>query len=198
VRLGAPYDAEPVMSRWVALLRGINVGRAKQVDMADLRRVFEDLGATDVRTHLRSGNVVFTAEPAPSEADVERAIVEATGVSCSVLVRSAEELAAVVAANPLADIAEDPSKLLVAFLSEAPDDELARAIAASVQPPTQAALVGRAAYFWCPEGVAEATLGAASWQKRGITATSRNWRTVTRLLELADPSAVRARSEQPP
>ncbi|RZS90327.1 uncharacterized protein (DUF1697 family) [Motilibacter rhizosphaerae] len=170
--------------RWVALLRGINVGRAKQVDMAVLRQVFAGLGCADVRTHLRSGNVVFTADGPPAEDAVEAAVEAATGVSCRVLVRSADELREVADANPYAAVADDPSRLLVAFQSAPmPDDEWA-AFQAGVRAPAEAQRVGRAVYVWCPDGVQEATAGLQRTSK-GVISTARNWRTVTKLLEIA-------------
>lgn len=108
------------MRTHVALFRGINVGRAKRVAMADLRALFSDLGYQDVQTVLQSGNVVFTADSlAPDAADaVEAALDRRTGVSARVLLKSAAELRAVAAANPLLDIATDPARLLVTFLAE--------------------------------------------------------------------------------
>ena len=104
--------------RFVALLRGINVGTAKRVAMADLKRVVEDLGFHDVKTLLNSGNVVFGGEEARSSdvaASIEQAVLEATGVSSRTIALNATEFAQVVSENPVAE-PPNPSRLLVAFL----------------------------------------------------------------------------------
>src|SRR5262245_44497169 len=106
-------------NRQVALLRGINVGRAKRVAMADLRALVEGLGYTDVRTLLNSGNVVFTAArgtPAQAAARIEKALTADLGVSARVTVLTAQELADAVAENPLLKVADNDSRLLVAVL----------------------------------------------------------------------------------
>ena len=174
------------MTTWIALLRGINVGRAKQVAMADLREVLEGLGGSAVRTHLRSGNVVFEVAAAPPSAqEVERAVQERTGVSCSVLLVSADELAAIVAADPFGELVQDPSRYLVTFLSEAPDEQVVEEVRAGSSALAQSRAIGRAVYTWCPEGVLAAGGDDRAWARRGLVATARNWRTVTRLLELS-------------
>src|SRR5687768_15723644 len=107
----------------VALFRGINVGRAKRVAMADLRRVMEELGFERVRTLLNSGNVVFDAGRGQSAAAgdaagrIERAVVDSTGVSSRVTVITSKDLDVVVDENPVPDAA-DPSRLFVAFPRE--------------------------------------------------------------------------------
>src|SRR5688572_11970726 len=101
--------------RHVALLRGINVGRAKRVAMADLRALVEGLGYGDVRTLLNSGNVVFTVRRAAKSdpaSRIEKALAAQLGIASRVTVLTAPELAAVVEQNPLLKVADDPSRLL--------------------------------------------------------------------------------------
>src|SRR5215217_1299715 len=105
--------------RQVALLRGVNVGRAKRIAMADLRKVLGDLGFSGVRTLLNSGNAVFdcpAGDAAQSAMRIEEALVLKLGVPARVTVLDAQQLAEVVAANPLVDQAVDPSRLMVAVL----------------------------------------------------------------------------------
>jgi uncharacterized protein (DUF1697 family) len=113
------------MARYIALLRGINVGGNKKVPMAQLRALVEGLGFTDVETLLQSGNVVFTSKakkkPALLEKQLEQAIEAEFGFDVSVLVRTRDELAAAIEANPLEGAEAAPSKFLVTFLSGAPD-----------------------------------------------------------------------------
>ena len=172
------------MPRYVALLRGINVGTAKRVAMADLRACFEALGFSGVRTLLQSGNVVFDAARPPDARQLESAIAEATGVSARVVVVAGDELRAIVAANPLLDVVDDPSRGLVAFVDGTPD-------AAAAARPTDAELlpervvVGeRAVYQWCPDGVSASKLPAAYFARMG--ATARNLRTVDKLVAMLD------------
>lgn len=111
------------MGAHVALLRGINVGRAKQVPMAALAEVFVEAGYRDVRTVLRSGNVAFSADGPLRDgaaARLETAVETATGVSSSVLLLTARQLHLVAAQNPLLDVGTDPSRLFVGFTSAPP------------------------------------------------------------------------------
>ncbi|MGZ3461259.1 MAG: DUF1697 domain-containing protein, partial [Archangium sp.] len=110
--------------RQIALIRGINVGRAKRVAMAELRALVEELGYTDVRTLLNSGNVVFTTPgrtAGNAAARIEAALATGLGVPARVTVLSAGELATVVAENPLLAVATDPSRLLVTVLTHPAD-----------------------------------------------------------------------------
>ena len=110
--------------RQVALLRGVNVGRAKRVAMADLRALVSDLGYREVGTLLNSGNVVFTCARGTareSAARIEEALEKKLGVTARVFGLSAGELAAVIARNPLLSIADNPSRLMVAVLADPSD-----------------------------------------------------------------------------
>src|SRR2546421_7872366 len=142
--------------RQVALIRGINVGRAKRVAMADLRVLVEGLGYGDVRTLLNSGNVVFTAPRAAAgnaTARIEKALATELGVSARVTVLSATELADAVTENPLLEVANDFSRLLVAVLGN-PADRTKLAPLTKQDWATEALAVGtRVAYLWCPEGI---------------------------------------------
>src|ERR1700712_3052050 len=105
----------------VALLRGINVGKAKRVAMADLRALCESLGYRDAKTLLNSGNLVFSAPRADARAaaKIQKGITEKMGVSCRVIVLTAEELDRVIEENPFTEGEADPSRFLVAALADA-------------------------------------------------------------------------------
>ncbi len=175
--------------RLVALLRGINVGRNKRVAMADLRGLLTGLGYAEVTTYLQSGNAVFrcSAKAASTAAtDIERAVGSDLGVACRVVVRTAGELAAAIAADPLLDVVTDPAKHLVGFLAGDPDPAGARALAALDVAPDRIRLVGRHVYLWCPAGLLASPLSAAGWeQPLKVALTSRNWNTVTKVAALA-------------
>ena len=176
------------MSRYVALLKGINVGRHKQIAMADLRTLLTEMGLADVRTHLRSGNAVFSAPQGDADAlaaAIEQRIAETLGISAACLVRSREEIDAVIAGNPLAGVATDGSKLLALFLSAAPPPGLVAAHDPRRLDPGRIELGDRVIYQWCPEGVQAAPpAGELAERQLGVTVTARNWNTVTRLADL--------------
>ena len=173
-------------TRYVALLRGINVGRARQVDMPRLREVLGARGHGDVRTHLRSGNVVLDSALAEAElaADLSAAIEEAFGFAVPVVVRTGRELADVVAGDPFAGIATDPVRYLVTFMAEPPDVEQVAAL-----PPAEDgayAVRGRELYLWLPDGIQGTALASWKWDTLlARTGTARNWNTVTKLAQLA-------------
>jgi uncharacterized protein (DUF1697 family) len=176
--------------RLIALLRGVNVGGNNKVLMAHLRELIGELGYEDVRTHLQSGNAVFTAAGTPPEQaarEIESQLARALGLGVRVLVRTTEELEQVVSANPLPEAAAaEPSRLLVTFLSAPPDPARLRELDPVDFEPDLFGFGEREIYVWCPEGVRTIKLSYAFFEKRfGVVATARNWNTVTKLLELA-------------
>lgn len=172
----------------VALLRAVNVGGRNKIAMARLRELLESLGYGAVRTHLQSGNAVFAAAGAPPERvaqEIEGALVAELGLAAKVLVRTREELQRVVADCPLLDIASDHARLLVTFLSRAPDMDAVSELAPADFEPDAFAVGEREIYAWYPDGVRATRLSNAFWERRlRVVATGRNWNTVTRLLEL--------------
>ncbi|RCG27065.1 DUF1697 domain-containing protein [Sphaerisporangium album] len=175
------------MTRQVALLRGINVGGRNKVGMAALRELMESLGFEDVKTHLQSGNVVYTTDRTPAKAAerIEAGLAKELGVKVPVLVRGHGELAAMVKADPLGDVASDPSLYLVTFLSDKPPAKPIKDLDPQDFAPDVFEHSGREIYVWCPDGVRNTKLSYLFWEKLlGVTATARNWRTVTKLLEM--------------
>jgi len=171
-------------TKLVALIRGINVGRAKRVAMADLRALMESLGYGDPRTLLNSGNIVFTAgrcDPSRVGVRIERAMSAKLGVSARVIVLTAADFSTVVRENRLSEVAADPTRLLVAFLSEPADRVRLEPLARQDWKPERLALGTRAAYLWCPAGMIESRLAQAVGRILGDATTTRNWATVTKL-----------------
>lgn len=171
----------------VALLRGINVGRAKRVAMADLRALVEGLGYGNVRTLLNSGNVVFTV-PGSAKGDIasriEKAIATQLGVSSRVTVITAAELAVIVEENPLLDIAHDPSRLLVAVLNDKTDRARLEPLLKEDWAPDALALGQRVAYMWCAGGLLESPLADRVGRVLRDAVTTRNWATILKLQAL--------------
>jgi uncharacterized protein (DUF1697 family) len=178
------------MARRIALLRGINLGGRRKVPMARLRELMDELGYEDVRTHLQSGNVVFDgpdASPEKVARRLEEALENTFGFEVAVVVRSRDELAAVVRADPLGAAATDPAKYLVSFLADEVDPKRVADIDLEEFAPETFRLLGRELYLWLPNGVHASRLAKAlSDERLGTTATARNWRTVEKLLALAD------------
>jgi uncharacterized protein (DUF1697 family) len=174
--------------RYVALLRGINVGRAKRVAMADLRALLGDLGYTDVKTVLNSGNVVLTGAEAPPDehaARIEAAIAERLGMDVRTVVLTGDELRSVLEGHPFAEIADNGSRMMAyVYLSPV---EPARIEGHEVVPqdPDRARLGARAAYQWCPDGLMAAPdVGGYLTEQLGVGVTARNWNTIAKLADL--------------
>jgi uncharacterized protein (DUF1697 family) len=178
-----------VPNTYVALIRGINVGRAKRIAMADLRTLVENLGYGDVRTLLNSGNIVFTsarAAPGNAAARIEKAVAERLGVSARVTVLTAAEVAAAVDVNPLLKIADNPSRLLVAVLNNAADRSKLQPLLKLDWAPEALALGDRVAYVWCADGILASRLFESVARAVGAAVTSRNWATVLKLHAMAN------------
>jgi uncharacterized protein (DUF1697 family) len=170
--------------RYIALLRGVNVGRAKRIAMADLRKIIADLGYTNVRSVLGSGNVVFSGPVKPQEqvaAEIEEALVLKLGVAARTLVLDGEELAAIVAANPLLDQAGDHARLLTFILASPQSRQAIETLCGQDWHPGAVALGERAAYVWCPDGILDSAAAAALGKQLGDATTSRNWATLLKL-----------------
>jgi len=171
------------MAKRIALLRGINVGTAKRVSMADLAALFSSLGYKDVKTLLNSGNVVFSGKAA-SEAKIEAAFTARFGFSSRITLVEGEELAEIVKDNPIVEIPE-PSRFLVAFLKTESHRELLVPMEAQKWHPEAFALGKRLAYMWCPLGSLESKIAEAMNKVLKDSVTARNWSTVLKLNALA-------------
>ena len=172
------------MARVAVLLRGVNVGRAKRVPMADFRDLLADLGFTGTRTLLNSGNAVGDAPKGAARAHASRihdALVERLSVDVAVIVKTAADLQAILAENPFAGKALDPSRVLVAFAPDAAALASLTPIEALVKRPEAFVVGAHAAYLSCPDGILTSKAGEALLGKVGRQATTRNWATVLKL-----------------
>jgi len=155
--------------------------------MPKLRAALEDEGFEDVRTYVQSGNIVLSSPltPAKLTAKCKRLIADRFGLDIDVIVRTRAQLAAVVKRNPLGDVATDPKRYQVTFLAAKPKRELVEKLAALAAGKERFVAHGRELYAWHPAGVARSKLWARLADRDlGLGATSRNWATVTKLLEL--------------
>lgn len=175
------------MQKFVALLRGINVGKNNRVPMEDLRALLLKQGYKDVATLLNSGNAVFLAEdvsPATHAANITAGILQTFGLSIPVIVKSADEVASIIQENPLTTSATNPSQLLVAFCQE-PHELLAlNPLQTLAVLPEQFNVGQHAAYLHCANGIQESKTAKALLGKLGKTTTTRNWATVLKLHNL--------------
>ena len=177
------------MSKRILLLRGINIGPNRRVAMPKLREALAAAGMKDVETYVQSGNVVVSSRKSPDNLarETQRAIADEFGFDVDVVVRTRDELADVVKRNPLGDVADNPKRYQVSFLSDQPDPDVVADLAKLAHESERLVADGRELYAWHPEGVARSKLWAAlAGKKLGVTATARNWTTVTTLLEMAD------------
>ena len=173
---------------YVALLRGINVGKAKRVAMADLRAVIESLGYTNARTLLNSGNAVFSSSKSlktNAAEELRAALEKKTGVSSRFILRSEGELAETVSANPLVKVATDPTRLFALFLAEASGVEKTRELLKQQWKPEAVATGPQVIYIWCPNGLLESKAMEAFGKALGDGVTVRNWATVMKLVKVA-------------
>jgi uncharacterized protein (DUF1697 family) len=157
--------------------------------MAKLREALEEAGFDDVRTHLQSGNVVLSSKTKPEQTALkcERLIRAEFGLEIDVVVRTPADLARVVKRDPLGDVAKDPKRYQVSFLARELPAASKRKLEEAVEKPEQLVISVREVYAWHPKGVARSKLWALlGGQGLGVTATSRNWTTVTKLLEMAE------------
>ena len=177
------------MTTYLALLRGINLGPRNKIAMADLRELLDSLGHGDVRTHILSGNAIFTSgrRSAPRlEAEISAAIRERFGFDIAVLVRTRDELARVVDANPFAAAKDEPSHCFAIFLDRNPSKAKLDAFDPAAYAPDEIRLGDRVIYAWLPNGVqGSKVLGMLTDKRLGVTTTNRNWNTTTKLLEIA-------------
>jgi uncharacterized protein (DUF1697 family) len=172
----------------LALLRGVNVGGKNKLPMKALGAMFVAAGCDRVQTFIQSGNVVFNAAPplvGGLSSHIATQITEGFGYKTPVVLRTVHELASVVANNPFLERGADPNLLFVMFLADLPDPRRVEALDPHRSPPDAFIVRGREIYLLLPNGSARSKLTNAYFDSRlATTSTSRNWRTVTKLLAL--------------
>jgi uncharacterized protein (DUF1697 family) len=178
------------MPVFISMLRGINIGPHKRVQMDKLRASCEALGLDQVKTYIQSGNLVCNAAKLSSAAlsrKIEQRILGDFGFSVEVISRSRDEMQKIVQKNPLLkEHGCDPAKLHVVFLSKAPSEAALKKLESLTLPPDKGRSSGREIYFYFPNGVS----GSSLWKHPldrvlSVAATMRNWNTVTKLYQMA-------------
>ena len=173
------------MPDMVALLRAVNLGAHQRISMARLRELVRAAGYADADTYLQSGNVVFQGRGAADAQRIEQLIAAEFGHRVDVQLRDRAELMRIVSSNPFDGVADDPSRQLVAFLSDAPDRARLQLLDEAAFLPDRFIAAEREVHIWCPNGVHGSRLTTDLLARRlGVGVTARNWRTVRALAEI--------------
>ncbi len=176
------------MNTYIVMLRGINVSGQKKIKMADLKAHLEDIGFTNVQTYIQSGNVVFSHEKLPQKT-IEKLIGEKIlaeyGWDVPVMAKNPDEFEYLLMNNPfLKD--KDTERLYITFLSDEPNSERQEYLKSFDYSPEEYILDGKFIYFYAPNGYGKATMNNNFFEnKLKVSATTRNWKTVNVLFELA-------------
>ena len=177
-----------MVHRYAAFIRGINVGRAKRVAMADLKQRLAAAGLRDVTTLLNSGNVIFQFDGSADDAAtiVRNVLSGGIGVPAEVVVLTAAELRAIADANLLLEDDTDPSRLFVTIFGSRADRERAKLLTETDWGTDRLVVGDRAVYAGCPAGAAESPLAKAVLRATSPTSTNRNWATILKVLKLLE------------
>jgi uncharacterized protein (DUF1697 family) len=175
------------MTTWIALLRGINLGSHNKVAMGDLRHLAEHIGLADPETYVRSGNLVVESDLSESEVAglLEGSIEDRFGLQIPIICRSGGELARVASSHPFSGLGLEDRMLHVAFLDREPGQDASSLIDAAKYEPDRLELDGREVYLAYPNGSGRSKLNHSLLEQRlEVSATARNWRTVSTLAEM--------------
>ena len=178
------------MHTYIALLRGINVNGQKMISMEKLRALLEDLDLTGVTTYIQSGNVVFQSMPAKHfvlEKKIKGAIQDVFGFSVPVFVKTRDEWQEIISTNPFVGRKNiDESLIHVTFLSDMPNQSVVDEMLAGEYGDDECVFSGKNVYLYCPNGYGKTKLSNSFFEKKTkLIATTRNWKTILKLLELA-------------
>lgn len=176
--------------KYIALLRGINVGRHKRIKMTDLIMAFESIGFENIKTYLQSGNVIFehnAVDESKIAEEIKAKINETFGFSVNVIIRTDDELENIVSLNPfVGKNGIELDKLHVTFLTDIPDPEIISNLDINKDETERFESIGREIYLYCPNGYGRTKLTNDVFEKKlNTVATTRNWKTTNKLLEMS-------------
>ena len=176
------------MQTWIALLRGINVGGHQRLPMQDLRTIFETAGSRNVATYIQSGNVVFNADIDNLAAFGDKigdAVETGHGFRPDIHLLTANTLRAAIEANPYPEAVSEPQSLHLTILSEAPQPGRIDSAKKALTDTERFTVIGECLYMHAPDGLARSKFAANVARLLDVSATSRNWKTVTKLAAMA-------------
>ncbi len=176
------------METFISILRGINVGGNRIVPIKELKSLYEDIGFKNVITYIQSGNVIFEANKVSNlSGKIEKKIKEKFQLEVPVIIRSVDEMRAAIAANPFIEQnGIDISKLHITFLSDTPNKPDLENIKKYDYSPDKFIIINNEVYLFCPNGYGSSKLSNSFFEnKLKVKATTRNWKTVNKLVELS-------------
>jgi uncharacterized protein (DUF1697 family) len=179
------------MTACISILRGINVSGQKKILMTDLVKLYQKLGFSGIRTYIQSGNVIFDCSESIALSKVpglvRDAIFREYKFEVPVIIRTSEEMNEAVRNNPFVkDTGISPEKLHVTFLSGLPGKDKLTVLEKIDHSPDKFIVKGKEVYLHCPVSYGETKLSNSFFEKSlGVTATTRNWKTVNKLAEMA-------------
>ena len=178
------------MSTYICLLRGINVSGQKKIKMAELKASFETIGFTDVITYIQSGNIVFKTDHKNAkklEKTIHQMLLDNFGFDLTVIVLNPKEMQYVVSNNPFEkDVTKDPKKFYIVFLQEQPKQDNIDHLATYDYTPEQYILERQIIYYYAANGAGNAKMNNNFFEnKLKVKASTRNWRTVNKLVDLS-------------
>ena len=173
------------------MLRGINMTGHNTIKMTRLADMFRQLGYADAETYIQSGNIVFTSHNGDIDdvsSGIRKAILSEFNLNIAVIIRTSDEMKKIISVNPfLKEPGFDPSKMAVLFLELKPSDEQVLKVAGIDYPPDKFQINGGEIYVYCPNGFGKTKIYTNFFEtKMKVTGTARNWRTVNKLLEMAE------------
>ena len=178
------------MEKFISILRGINVGGQRKIPMTDLKSLYEDLGFQKVITYIQSGNVIFESNKISVDAleqMIEKKIAEIFNMTVPVIIRQLSEMKNVAANNPFLKMKEiDIDKLHITFLNEIPGRDIVLNIKGYDYPPDKFIIKNKEVFLYCPGGYGKTKFSNNFFEnKLKVKATTRNWKTVNKLVELS-------------
>ena len=175
------------MNTYIALFRGINVGGNNILSMLELVAVLEELGLSNIKTYIQSGNVVFQSEEINHEElsqEIGSAIKKRSGFVAQVFILDVNEFKSAIASNPFTGIEAEPNTLHFFFLSSLPEHPDLKAVERVKKDSEQFRLIDKVFYLYAPEGIGRSKLAMNVEKILGVAVTARNWRTVSKLMAM--------------
>ena len=175
------------MTRWIALFRGINVGGNNMLPMKALRALLEEIGCEEVKTYIQSGNVIFSHSldsSASLSTLIAKAVLDSHDFEPKVLLLTVAEMSEIANLNPFPQAEDNPTSLSVFFLAQEPISAAIDEMRKIKSKSESFSLIGSAFFLHAPDGSGRSKLAAKAEKLLGVCATARNWRTVTKILEL--------------
>ena len=186
------------MKTYISLLRGINVSGQNKIRMPELKLAYEALELSNVVTYIQSGNVIFDCEeqePAPLGRSIEAELARSNGISVRVFLRNIDHFEQIINNNPFSTQRnEDPEKLHVSFLSDSPSESALSNLPLPADPKISGAgkadefmVYDKEIYLFCPNGYGRTKLSNSFFERKlSVSATTRNWKTVNAVFEIAN------------